>query len=442
MKAINEKHYMSRLCRRKNSAAVLMLCGFLICLAGPLLACVEGEPCDDSDGCNEGLECCAGICITECDSDCEVCDEVSGTCEEVEVVSVSYLGDAEVWKGTEVTWEVETDPAGNYDMVSVSGGEYDSATGEVSSDCSASSASNTTKYMDVTATICESSVDATDGPVIYHLASANVDPETICQGDTSQLVTVIDPSGGGLIPTFGGSQISASGLVDTDSPTLLSPGNYTYSAEGDVTITSVLDILTGVIDEWTDIDTPDPTYPAGVNDSYDINQTYSTPDWSPGDPIPAIWVMWHIEKTGTVKSYEDTVVTGWKLESACNTDAEYTFEFEYGWGTELGVETPWHIFGIHIYTGMRWTYSYSYTLPAVAHRRYRVRLHIPRWKVVDHRGTHMSQYKNCHNDPYTGPECDANWTTDSNPPEDVETYMKFGTGQSYEKDGACCDMEP
>lgn len=82
MKAINQTHHMSRLGTRKYLAGILMLCGFLICLAGPLPACEPDPPCDDDSDCTPLQECCGGECITECDGlDCMECDGTSGECE-------------------------------------------------------------------------------------------------------------------------------------------------------------------------------------------------------------------------------------------------------------------------------------------------------------------------------------------------------------------------
>jgi len=83
MKTINQKHHMSRLRTRKYLAAILMLCGFLGCLAGPLLACDPDPPCEGDADCDTGEECCGATCITECDNvDCMECDEFSEACVE------------------------------------------------------------------------------------------------------------------------------------------------------------------------------------------------------------------------------------------------------------------------------------------------------------------------------------------------------------------------
>ncbi len=370
-------------------------------------------------------------CSTECED--KTSEEVSRTLTVVEVASVSYLGDAEVWKGTEVTWQVETEPSGHYDIVSVSGiGEYDSVTGLVTYDCPTSSASSTTKFMDITAT-CGNSGSASDGPVVYHLVSAEVDPETICQGGYSQLDTVISPSDGGLVPTFSGEQIDAAGYIDGGTPAILSVGPHTYTAVGDTTKTSDLVVLTGAAGDWTLIKEALPfTYVDDPSYDYDYTETVEREQYF-GPGVGWLTVGYYqYHKMGYMELTEGHDVGDTIQQNACGVGTEVSHEFSYSYGITF-TSNDWHGVNITASVGVTNTWTETIDLPADPDKRLKKTLYIPKYEVEDQRGDWKRRYRD------VGDDWPSTWSDDSRGDQNVSKSDILLVGGKFKTWGACCD---
>ena len=363
---------------------------------------------------------------TDCSSDCpnHISDPASESLTCIKVESVTYSGGAKVWIGTEVSWQVATDPGGYYDMVSVSGiGSYDSATGTVTYNCPSSSASSTSKFMNVTAA-CGNSVSASDGPVVYHLLSATCTPDVVCQDEDSRLVCTISPEdSAGPVPEFTGANIDAAGFIDVDKDgAQLEPGHYNYTAAGDVELEDALVVMTFASGEWTVVSVPTLSFPDAPESDYDKIVLI-------GDAFFA----YQEHQVGTLCSHPDVVWTGWALvQSACGPGTEVEETFEYSYGLTGGFAK----YGIVLSFGMTGTFSETISLPGDEKRRFRVGLHVPRWDVKDHRGVWQMR----HWDTYL--ECWGPWIDSEPPAEPIhELYVNLAGG-AFEKHGACCATLP
>ncbi len=149
----------------------------------------------------------------------------------VEVESITYATGqpANIWKGSEAKWTVVTKPAGKESIVTVTGGTLTGGT--LTATPSASSASPTAKWLAVTAKCgTQTALTPTDGPVVWEMISAELNPSKICQKKGSNIDYVTSPKNSPLIPTFTGNNHTSTGSISSD-PTL-SLGSHTYTITG------------------------------------------------------------------------------------------------------------------------------------------------------------------------------------------------------------------
>jgi hypothetical protein len=324
-----------------------------------------------------------------------------------------------VWKGTEVTCQVTTDPPGLYGGLEVSKGQIDTGTGQWTFVCSPSSGTSCSPAFEIMIKGCSGQWSTYSGPTVYELMSASCQPDVVCQGQGSQVVPVISPAG--CSPpdiVFDGDNITPGGFI-AGTP-ILDAGTYEYTATaGSTTKTAKLIVLTGLLGDWTNEYIPQFEFPHGPG-PYE-RMTALAPRSEGG--VIEIW------RKGSIL-YSPFINKGdWLLQSECSMEVpSMSEEYSYNWGLSADY-VLWETVVIHGGVGYSGTYTHTYTIPAEEGRRHRIAIWIPGVDVV-----HYYEWWAEHHIPEEG---DSYWVV--HPMGFYQTETSFCLdGADFHKQGACC----